>query len=363
MTQTRKIKDLPVIPAIDDADEVIVRDVSASDPAQAVTKTTIAALREAMGGGGDASTWSQYPATQDVDMDGHDVVGLPTYSGSSPPADLSAAASFATLANAMTEAIAAWATAPASQDVDMDGHKITGLGAPSASDDAATKQYVDTVAGAAPTKIENGTSKVEIPSSGGDVVVTVSGQVIATFSYNGQTIIGSPFGGRLYLPADSGHLKVRSGGYTSDCTSAGYLQFPSGVASYMHGIHIAKSAADDIAAAKPRAETLSWSGVTNVDSVSHVEASIKEEGGYVDIDAVVLVTPVATGITRAEAILSGLAPKIPRAGTASASDNVTVAPAACGAVPSGGDAALTVTFDAQSTDSHMVSVRIRYEVA
>jgi len=93
---------------------------------------------------GGAEDWAEHPATQDVDMDGHDVVGLPAYSGSSPPADLSAAASFATVANAMTDAIAAWATAPAAQDVDMDGHKITNLGAPSASDDAATKQYVDT---------------------------------------------------------------------------------------------------------------------------------------------------------------------------------------------------------------------------
>src|SRR5690606_2292738 len=141
---------------------------------------------------------------------------------------------------------------------------------------------------------------------------------------------------------------IRSGGFTSNFTSVGYAALPSGVASYMHGIYLAKSAADDIAAAKPRSETLSWSGVTNVASVSHVEASIKEEGGFVDIDAAVLVTPVAAGITRAEAILSGLAPTIPRAGTASASDNATVAPASCGAVPSGGDAELTVMFDAQS---------------
>src|SRR5690606_14087139 len=148
---------------------------------------------------------------------------------SSPPADLSAAASFATVANVMTDAIAAWATAPAAQDVDMDGNKITGLGAPTDAADAATKQYVDTVAGAAPTKIENGTSKVEISTSGGNAVVTVSSQVVATFSFNGQTIIGSSFGGRLLLPEDSsGHSQIRSGGFTSNFTSAGYLQLPSG---------------------------------------------------------------------------------------------------------------------------------------
>lgn len=312
---------------------------------------------------GGAEDWAEHPATQDVDMDGHDVVGLPTYPVANPPADPSVAASFATAANMMAYALAAWATAQASQDVDMDGHKITGLGAPSASDDAATKQYVDTVAGAAPTKIENGTSKVEIPSSGGDVVVTVSGQAIATFSYNGQTIIGSPFGGRLYLPADSGHLKVRSGGYTSDCTSAGYLQLPSGVASYMHGIHLAKSAADGLAARDPVAWTPSWSGALNVDSVSHVEASVQEIGDYIDVEGSLTVTPDAAGVAVVTASI-GVAfahPAVDKDGQASAGvAGVAVQSAGCRVST---DGTVAVAFDAASNAEHTVSFRVRYRKA
>lgn len=363
---TKTIAEVPAIDALAADDEMLVRDTSKGESA----RVTMQELADFVGGGGggDASTWSQYPATQDVDMDGHDVVGLPSYDPAvdPPPSDMSAAVSASTMNNAFAFLLPQWASYKASQDVDMDGHKLTGLGAPTDAADAATKQYVDTASSVVPTKIQNGTSRVEIASANGDIEIYRAGTRVAFFwsGNGGQVIFGGPNGATLTLPETaSGHASVRSGGFQSAMTSTSYLQFPSGVTSYMHGVHLAKSAADDIAAAKPRAETLSWSGVTNVDSVSHVEASIKEEGGYVDIDAAVLVTPVAAGITRASAVLSGLAPQTPRAGTASASDNATVAPASCGAVPSGGDAELTVMFDAQSTDPHTVSVRIRYEAA
>lgn len=357
--ETKTIAEVPAIDALAADDEMLVRDTSKGESA----RVTMQELADFVGGGGgDVSTWSQYPATQDVDMDGHDVVGLPSYDPAvdPPPSDMSAAVSALTMNNAFNYLLPRWASYKASEDVDMDGHKITGLGAPSASDDAATKQYVDTVAGAAPTKIENGTSKVEIPSSGGDAVVTVSSQAIATFSFNNQTIIGSSFGGRLYLPADSGHSQIRSGGFTSNFTSVGYLQLPSGVTSYMHGIHLAKSAADGLASRDPVAWTPSWSGVLNVDSVSHVEASVQEIGDYIDVEGSLTVTPDAAGITVVAASI-GVAfahPAVDKDGQASAGvAGVSVQSAGCRVST---DGTVSVAFEAASNAEHTVSFRCRY---
>lgn len=354
--ETKTIAEVPAIDALAADDEMLVRDTSKGESA----RVTMQELADFVGGGGDASTWSQYPATQDVDMDGHDVVGLPTYPVANPPADPSVAASFATAADMMAYALAAWATAPASQDVDMDGHKITGLGAPTDAADAATKQYVDTVAGAAPTKIENGTSKVEIASSGGNAVVTVSGQSIATFSLNNQTIIGSSFGGRLILPADSGHSQIRSGGFTSNFTSLGYEALPSGVTSYMHGVHLAKAASDGLASRDPVAWTPSWSGVLNVDSVSHVEASVQEVGDYIDVEGSLTVTPDAAGVTVVAASI-GVAfahPAVDKDGQASAGvSGVAVQSAGCRVST---DGTVSVAFEAASNAEHTVSFRVRY---
>lgn len=54
-----------------------------------------------------------------------------------------------------------WSEHPATQDVDLDGHKITGLGEPTDASDAATKAYVDSQSGGgggggAPDRIKGG---------------------------------------------------------------------------------------------------------------------------------------------------------------------------------------------------------------
>lgn len=358
--ETKTIAEVPAIDALAADDEMLVRDTSKGESA----RVTMQELADFVGGGGgDASTWSQYPATQDVDMDGHDVVGLPTYSGSSPPADLSAAASFATLANAMTETVAVWATAPASQDVDMDGHKITGLGAPVASDDAATKQYVDTASSVVPTKIQNGTSRVEIASANGDIEIYRAGTRVGFFwsDSGGRVILGGSNGARLTLPeGTSAHALMTSGGYQSALTSTGYLQLPSGVTSYMHGIHLAKSAADGLASRDPVAWTPSWSGALNVDSVSHVEASVQEIGDYIDVEGSLTVTPDAAGVTVVAASI-GVAfahPAVDKDGQASAGvAGVAVQSAGCRVST---DGTVSVAFEAASNAEHTVSFRCRY---
>lgn len=53
------------------------------------------------GGGGDASLWAEYPAVDTVDMDGHDIQGLPTHPGVDE-LDAGNVVSVGTLINAIT---------------------------------------------------------------------------------------------------------------------------------------------------------------------------------------------------------------------------------------------------------------------
>lgn len=163
-----KFSQLPVLSEVDDSDEVLFRDVDGEDPAQQVGRLSIATLRAAMGGGAD--DWSEFPATSSVDMDGHGLTNLPA-----PSAASDAATKGYVDARPGAEK---WSEHAATQDVDLDGHKITGLGEPTDASDAATKGYVDS---AAPAKIERtfswGRSVAEVTDDGDiDLSIYLTGQ-------------------------------------------------------------------------------------------------------------------------------------------------------------------------------------------
>jgi hypothetical protein len=78
-------------------------------------------------------------------------------------------------------------------NIQMNSNKVVGLGAPSASTDAATKGYVDTAIGAVSTSsIEQGNSSVSVVDTGSGVVtVTVDGSTALTVSSTGVVVAGN----------------------------------------------------------------------------------------------------------------------------------------------------------------------------
>jgi hypothetical protein len=77
--------------------------------------------------------------------------------------------------------------------IEMNSNKIIGLGAPSASTDAATKGYVDTsVAAISTSSISQGNSNVTVTDSGtGTVTVSVDGSTALTVNASGVTVAGN----------------------------------------------------------------------------------------------------------------------------------------------------------------------------
>ena len=78
-------------------------------------------------------------------------------------------------------------------DIEMNGNKVIGLGAPSSANDAATKTYVDTSISAISTSsITQGNSNVTVTDSGtGTVTVTVDGSTALTVNASGVTVAGN----------------------------------------------------------------------------------------------------------------------------------------------------------------------------
>jgi hypothetical protein len=78
-------------------------------------------------------------------------------------------------------------------DIEMNANKIIGLGAPSASTDAATKGYVDTAVGNISTSsIAAGNTNIAVTDTGtGQVLVTVDGSTALTVSAAGVVVAGN----------------------------------------------------------------------------------------------------------------------------------------------------------------------------
>ena len=78
-------------------------------------------------------------------------------------------------------------------DIEMNGNKVIGLGAPSSANDAATKTYVDTAIGNISTSsITQGNSNVTVTDTGtGTVTVSVDGSTALTVSATGVTVAGN----------------------------------------------------------------------------------------------------------------------------------------------------------------------------
>jgi len=78
-------------------------------------------------------------------------------------------------------------------DLELNGNKVIGLGAPSANTDAATKKYVDdSVSAISTSSLSQGNSNVQVVDTGtGQVTVTVDGNTALTVTSAGVVIAGN----------------------------------------------------------------------------------------------------------------------------------------------------------------------------
>lgn len=93
--------------------------------------------------------WSEYPATQDVDLDDNKITGL------ADPVDAQDAATKIYVDTAISSSGGGggvpWYTVPAQTNVNLNNYRITGVATPTLNTHAANKAYVDSAAGIAST--------------------------------------------------------------------------------------------------------------------------------------------------------------------------------------------------------------------
>lgn len=353
--ETVSIGDLPIATELDDNDELLLRDASAALPENATARLSIATLRAAMGGGAD--DWSEHPATQDVDLD---------------------------------------------------GHKITGLGEPTDAADAATKGYVDAVS---PTKIERSFAwgravaevtddgnielavyltgeteplrRVRVPrgNTGGAIsmmnrsgmhvdawvnLLEVASTTAPGFSYalSGGPSAGSNNRGSVSFSVGRWRFAEQNGSAVY-LGSNNYYTLPSGVSSIKHGVHLAKQAYDRRAELEWWAPT--WTPVSNVDSVTNVECQYTRTyrasgGSLVTLEGTIEVAPDAAGQCAVQVDLPiARVGSALLAGTAMAME--VTPPGHVVAVASVGSTTLTLGFEAQDAAPYLVGFRAVYRAS
>lgn len=270
-----------------------------------------------------------------------------------------------------------WSEHAATQDVDLDGHKLTGLGEPTDAADAATKAYVDAQAGP-PDRIESPSGAAFAEATDDFMGMGFPGSSMVAES-NGVSALVATFPGHAAVWAGPEEGYIGGAGFdatynpASDAYKLRSYGAPLEIEEPAESNHAAtKGYVDSKVASMPAPPDLewwepTWTAIENVDSVTNVECSYTRTyraagGSLVTLEGTITVESLAAGECAATAPVP-----VPVAGDPTVMGVASVlgpgGTALCDAQLVGDGSILAIGFAAEGDDVHTIAFRLSYRAA